>query len=714
MTGGSPVYDLLPAIHRIRDTERGGPLEALLGIVEEEWRRLVDDVDGMYDDWFIETCDEWVVPYIADLLGVQGLSSVVGGGLSRRALVANTLAYRRRKGTPAVLEQVARDATGWPARVVEYFQLLGTTQHLDHIRPANVRTPDLRDSAPLELIGTPFDRTAHTVDVRHIDTGRGRHGIPHVGLHLWRLGAYAVAGADARAVDQDLGQWTFDPAGRDVPLFNRPRTEPALTHLAEEVDVPGQLRRRALHDELTALRTDPDATPVFFAEPTPALRVQVDGRPVDPRSLICADLSTWSRPAAGGTVAVDPVLGRLTLPPGVPPRRVLVDYAYGFPGDLGAGPYERRATLADGLTVAGRPWPDQATWQHEGGWQVGVGRDLEPVPGRIVRTIGDAVRLWNARPRRAGGQVGIIAVTDSATYTEDVSIEVEAGDRLLLVAAYWPERESPDVPGMRARRPGSFVASRVWPHLIGSIHVTGTGSDEESPCGFVLSGFSVEGGLTVARGNLGSLVVTNCTFLAAQREYGPDGGVVDATDDPRLTVRLLRTICAQVRLTGVPGLGLTDCIVHADCELDAPAVDAASAHVEVQACTILGRTRARSLAGSDSILRGLVDVQVRQQGCLRFSYLPLESRSPRRYRCQPVDLAGASRIAPTFTSVQPADPALGQLAADCPPEILTGAEDEGEMGAFGFLGQHRRKANLTSQLDTYLRFGLEAGLFFRT
>jgi hypothetical protein len=79
-----------------------------------------------------------------------------------------------------------------------------------------------------------------------------------------------------------------------------------------------------------------------------------------------------------------------------------------------------------------------------------------------------------------------------------------------------------------------------------------------------------------------------------------------------------------------------------------------------------------------------------------------------------VDAAGSSRIVPTFTSVRPADPAFGQLGADCPPEILTGSEQEGEMGAFGFLGQHRRRANLTSQLDTYLRFGLEAGLFFVT
>jgi hypothetical protein len=177
---------------------------------------------------------------------------------------------------------------------------------------------------------------------------------------------------------------------------------------------------------------------------------------------------------------------------------------------------------------------------------------------------------------------------------------------------------------------------------------------------------------------------------------------------------MLRSICTQVLLAGVPGLGMTDCLVHVDADTGASAVSAADAHVEIEGCTLLGRTVARSLAASNAILRGVVQVTRRQQGCVRFSYLPLESRAPRRYRCQPVDEAGAGEIAPRFTATTPADPAFGQLAVDCPLEIVTGADDEGEMGAFHFLQQHRRLANLASQLDHYLRFGLEAGVFFAT
>ncbi len=34
-----------------------------------------------------------------------------------------------------MIETLARDVTGWPARVVEYFELLATTQYLNHLRP---------------------------------------------------------------------------------------------------------------------------------------------------------------------------------------------------------------------------------------------------------------------------------------------------------------------------------------------------------------------------------------------------------------------------------------------------------------------------------------------------------------------------------------------------------------------------------------------------
>jgi hypothetical protein len=678
--GERPVYDLLPVIHRLRDTEQGLPLRALLEVTETELAQLRDDVDGLYDDWFVETCAEWVLPYIGDLLGVQGLRPVPGAS-GLRALVANTIRYRRRKGTPGVIEQVARDVTGWPARVVEYYRLLSLTQHLDHVRLGAARTADLRDADGLALTGTAFDETARTGEVRHIDIGRGRYNLPDVGVYLWRLAAYPVDRADARRIDTGPG-WTFDPAGRDVPLFHQARTEPGdVSHLAEEVDVPAPLRRRALIRELT-----PPQHLVFLAEPDPALQIWLDGQQVTPDRLTCRDLSDWTPPDDGTSVAVDPVLGRIAL--STKPTQVQVSYSYGYPGDIGAGPHDRRATLASALDLTD-PAPDVD-------WSVRVAKYETPVPGRIVGTLSDALRLWNARADVTPGQTGVIAVADSATYTEDLDVQIPAGDRLVLVAADWPATDpSMPAPGLDLL-PQS--ARGLRPHLAGRIQVTGTGG---AGCGFVLDGMSVEGNLSVRPGDLGSLVLADSTLTR---------GRVTVKHNRHLAVRVVRGVLAGLTLPGTPSLSLADTLLYDP----ARAVDAANARVDVQGCTLFGRLQARILTAGNSLFCAPADVRQVQDGCVRFSYLAPGSRTPRRYHCQPEDPAAADRVAPRFTSDQPAGPGFGQLAPSCPAEITTGADDEGEMGAYHFLQQSLRLANLASQLTAYLRFGLEAGVFFAT
>src|ERR1700735_2511026 len=118
------LYQLLPAVYRIRDSAQGQPLRALLSLVQQIYDTVEQDILGLYENWFIETCAEWVVPYIGDLLSVRPLYAANADTFSARAYVANTLDFRRRKGTAAMLEQLALDVTGWPAHVVEYFALL--------------------------------------------------------------------------------------------------------------------------------------------------------------------------------------------------------------------------------------------------------------------------------------------------------------------------------------------------------------------------------------------------------------------------------------------------------------------------------------------------------------------------------------------------------------------------------------------------------------
>ena len=58
------LYHLLPAIYRMRDSDQGEPLRALLSLIEKEYDGVEQDIGALYENWFIETCQEWVVPYI--------------------------------------------------------------------------------------------------------------------------------------------------------------------------------------------------------------------------------------------------------------------------------------------------------------------------------------------------------------------------------------------------------------------------------------------------------------------------------------------------------------------------------------------------------------------------------------------------------------------------------------------------------------------------
>jgi hypothetical protein len=72
------------------------------------------------------------------------------------------------------------------------------------------------------------------------------------------------------------------------------------------------------------------------------------------------------------------------------------------------------------------------------------------------------------------------------------------------------------------------------------------------------------------------------------------------------------------------------------------------------------------------------------------------------------------RLRPVFTSSAFGTPAFGQLASNCPAEILEGGENESEIGAMNALGNRARIANLRDALEEYLPFGLEAGLIYVT
>ena len=747
------LYRLLPAVYRLRDAGQGEPLRALLTLIEREYDAVELDILGLYENWFIETCQEWVVPYIGDLLAVRPLNPASPGTFSQRGYVAHTLDYRRRKGTASMIEQLARDVTGWPARVVEFFELLATTQYLNHLRPQNVITPDLRGTNQLELLGGPFEQIAHTADVRHIYNRRGRYNIPNLGIFLWRLEDFLIGPiaadkteparqGDARGmVTPSDGRHTFDPLGISTPLFNRPQTKTDDQLHTSEINVPGLLRRRLLYDELEALRqaeVDGAAlpTPVYFGD-NPVFQVRVNGTMVPFDQIMICDISDisatdWRRPAtakayipSGGgpavskliALAVDPVRGRIAFPAGITPDSMEVSYTYGFSGEVGAGPYDRTNWLTD-------PENGPAPFQASPRWQGGVSQELTPVAGVIFATFKDAIQAWNAQP---AGTTGVIAVLDSRTYRENLTgtdtIIIPEGSRLLIVVADWPSQREPGSPPSTDLDPNG-----LRPHLLGDISAEGTApAGSPNPGELYIDGLLIEGSLTVITGNLGTLGVSHCTITPGGSLDVLSSGTAGGSNDG-LIVNLYRTICGPISLVpSVPALNTEDSIVTsgpASSEL-APSIDAPGTVLDIETTTVFGTTTGRIVSAGDSIFTGLVAAERKQTGCVRFCYVPTRSQTAPRYHCQPdLALTGVTdpsarsailaRLRPQFTSLDFGQPGYAQLSGRCAIEIATGDENGSEMGVFSFLQQPQRRANLVTALDEYLRFGLEAGTIEQT
>lgn len=739
------LYDLLPAYYRTVDDDQGLPLRAFIEILAREGGIVEDHITQLYENWFIETCEEWVVPYIGDLLGVRNIHEIAGAAFSRRAYVANTLAYRRRKGTLSVIEQLAFDVTGWPSKAVEFFQLLAATQNVNHIRLHCTATPDLREMNQLDLINTAFDKQSHTIEVGRISVGLGKYNIHNIGIFLWRLESYPLKLVDAKKVGPQAGipddAYTFSPLGLDTHLFNNPQTEDDIVHLAEEINVPGLLRRRVLHDELEGARKA-IATPdyLYFEPISPVFQLflQTTGNlptPIAIEEIAICNLADWRIPPVSKTyqvyvpgigyqsvikpiaAAVDPVLGRIVLSNPAGSAQLLTNYSYGFSGDIGGGYYDRKFSLKE---LEGSAFD----------WQVGVSKDKTSIQVEtIYQTLQEAINGWNALGSTV--RTGLITIMDNRSYHETAGLtplEIAEGQQLYIIAADWaPE----DVAGVSTRVNGTFNPEHLRPHIHRDIEVIGTAPPNSSSGGSVfINGLLLEGKITILNGNLKTCSIEHCTLVPA------NGGLVATPQSNLLEVLLKSSICGPVEVQSVDAMAsLETSIIDYQQGI---AVLVPEGQLGVQNCTIFGTVEARALDASNSIFNDRLDIARRQTGCVRFSYVPFHSVTPRRYRCQPnleiqeqikakkelgplslaeetaIENKVISWLIPLFNSKVYGHHAYAQLANATPEAITTGADNAAEMGVFNYLQQPQRLANLHIVLEEYLRLGLEAGVIFVT
>ena len=730
-----------------------GPLQSLLMLVQEQIAAVEYDIEQLYDDQFIETCAPWVIPYIGDLIGHQSVKGISSAIDNPRSEVGETISLRRRKGTVLVMEQLARDATGWGAHAVEMFQVLADTQYMKHIRGHNYYAPDLSCWQPGLYIDTGFDRTAHKVDVHRIEPRRGRYNIQNIGIFLWSLGAYSITeGTPTPAATNSThaGQfcYRFGSLGADMPLFHRAVSQgEQITATAQPVNVPDRLKRRVLCDDMQK-----GVGAQYYGEGA-SLAIYLRGKLLNPYQIKVADLSgddgSWANlPTSGGlyAAAVDPELGRIAFAddpltdPRKPPK---VSYYYGFNADMGGGEYAREDTF------------------------------LVDDPAWIVSSLADATDLQAAvlHAKTLFPLTGKVAVEISESGTIDFSglgqlvIDLPAETTLELRAADGAR------PTLLLENELLVTGGESSTLVINGLVIaanSGMKPGSPSPVSLVhVPALKADGSANLLK----ELSLAHCTLTPGWSldEHGnpnEPGAPALVAESPGTGVTICRSIVGSILCTEFVSVTATDSIIDAtDLATGAPptrvscptnvayaALDGKSGGgpLTLNGCTVAGKVHSVLLSlVSNSIIWGALAeadkkpwvsalvADRKQEGCVRFSFIPYEAVIPRHFKNVSRGLAlpqpyffsiryghpGYMKLLPsTDDSIRRgADAGSVNSSPTCNPTAAAGSSAEAgaqysgttEMGAFSFVLAPQRESDVLIRLQEYMPVNLEFGLIYQ-
>ena len=718
------LYNLLPISYRQRDMEEGSPLQMLLRVIAEQVNVVEQDIAQLYNNWFIETCQDWVVPYIADLIGFQSVappdlddppSDTLESVLVPRREVANTIRYRRRKGTLSLIQDLANAVSGWPALVVEFDQHVNITQSLDHLHLARGRYSDLRDTSQMDLIGSAFDRMSHSVELRQLDSplSQGRYNIAGVGVLIGRLHACSVTRSLAYCQEEISNQcYSFSILGNDVQLFSPTYGDNATP--GDSVNAfPVPIRRIAFrHGDESGEQSR--ATTRYYGEDK-GLAIWAPGwsncdptLPIPASRIIPADLTDWRYTPKQNHIAVDPQLGRIVFPTEqLPPKDVKVSYHYGCAAYIGGGEYPRSINPSTNGTII---------------YEVGAGLEFS--------TITSACERWQEQKPRCA----VIEIADSAVYQEQIHLTIAARQLLELRAASGA-RPVLLVKDSHASRPDAItVAGEEHSQFtLDGIMIAGRGIGFSGGLNFItirhttlVPGWSLHHDSKPRRSGEPSIALNN---LKAQVEISDAilGGIEiyqESDEVDPLELRIANSIL--------------DCHERGSVAIGAPNDLIAPTAVQFRNSTVIGRVQVHSVElAQNTLFLGEVRVARKQQGCLRFCYVPRGSRTPRRYHCQPdlVEQAAIQtgrdqglsaeeveslrrmeemRVDPQFMSKYFGTSDYCRLDDGCAVEIMAGADDQSEIGVFHHLFQPQRTNNLRTRLSEYTPAGIDAGIIFVT
>jgi len=691
------LLDLLPEVFRTRDAAAAteiaarlglpapsldgtpeGPLTSLLEVLGHVFDMLEAEVDNLYDDLFIETCDPSLVPYIGALVGARIVET--GDMESARRQVATTIAARRAKGTARALALRAGAVMDSPTEAIEYFRHIVTALHLDYPEDNRAMSAAINGRAGRRAT-LPDHIGQYTPELRSPLEG-GRYAVPNIGVRSWTTRALRHAETTPRPGSR-MGQFRFAPTGADVPLW-RKRTEdrPEVTRLSL-AEMPGPIPL-----------VDAVDNPGDYYGPDKSVAVTIDGV-LQPLDEICfCDLS--DRPAGGWNrhgsnadrkrIRIDPARGRMRLPSAIkhtPADAIRVMYHYGAAIAAGGGGYAVPAPFEADIPTS--PGDDP----------VPVLVPFADTRDAVATALADALTSATGRTEVRIEDGGITRPPDETVLAEDMQLRLCADD------GTWPTLEA---------------------HHTGWKLTGGQGST------LVIRGLRKIGGpLIVETEGLAKLRLVDCTLLPGHW-HEPDGeathpgSIALKLHQEGLEVELERCVVGRVEMKDKVQLSLVDCVVDG-AGVDARALggfgDFHRGILSAERTTVIGDVNLRGIGEVSNCLfarrpaddPAAVNVSVThvQQGCARYSAFPPGAVVPGRYRCYP-DHATDEARSPDFAALSAADPSYAVPLPSSPAEILSGAEGGMEMGATFTTSWSRRVMLLARDLPDWTPFAMQAGV----
>ncbi|MDT8999151.1 hypothetical protein RQP53_07710 [Paucibacter sp. APW11] len=748
------LWDWVPAIHREMDAQQGGDaLRALLHAIASQAAVQKRSQDRLWDDMFIELADDWALPYIAQLVATRLVSAL--SPRARRADVAKTIYYRRRKGTPAVLEQLVADMSGWTGHLVEEFRRLGRLRHgLDGVARLGrlSATPegglaDLRQVRAARLAGDAFDEFHYTPEMRRpaLPAGRlGLRGIHVLGFHLWRMQSVAFDGVQPARVIDAAGTrdgYTCDPSGRDVPLFSAPDASGnagvspmfgaprdwSAWRSADEWALPRVIDCRLLNEAIYEVNEAALAWVLSAGVITPAQRAPAAAELAKLLGQRFANSAEMARTLAGRPSGMGAVLGAAAVLDGLRPLMLRADCgSAALLADASGQTAQGRAPAASLRVLAGTPVPrERSRGAQLSSWTAtlpaapaGVDWLLDPALGRFVYDSGaaDANQL---RLRYRTGQLAPIGAGAWARTVDATPATVHWAQRstaggvpasgILEIDDNTRFEAPPNQAGVSQLSVRAAAGTRPYLRLNADWVLQAAGAQRT----LLLDGLW----LGAAIGATARLVIAGDWARVQLRYCTLDPGGSNAVGATLPPVKLIITgtvdelvvdssIVAGIQLEGaaasVDTLQMRDCIV--DARAGGP-IDLPNTAVTLSRCTLLGIDvstlclHAERLWASDTLIAGIADISNVQQGCFRFSARAPGSRLPHPYESQLID-----DVLRLFATRRFGDPAYASLSPRAPASLFTGSEQGSEIGAFCASLFPIKLDSLRAKVEEYMPF----------